>query len=107
MQECPCGSQRFSRAFPVSAACAGAASPAAKPPPAYYARWGNPTVRELEDALADLEGGARGLATASGMGAIASAILACGGSGDHVVAGASLYTSTAEIFTRMLPRFRG
>jgi len=44
-------------------------------PPAYYTRWGNPTVRELEDALADLEGGARALATGSGMGAIASAIL--------------------------------
>ena len=84
----------------------GAAFAAAKAPPAYYTRWGNPTVRELEDALADLEGGARGLATASGMGAIASAILACVGSGDHVVAGASLYTSTTEIFTRMLPRFR-
>src|SRR3989304_6197681 len=52
----------------------GAAFAKATAPPAYYARWGNPTVRDLEDTLADLEGGARGLATASGMGAIASAI---------------------------------
>ena len=74
-------------------------------PSAYYSRWGNPTVRELEDALADLEGGARALATGSGMGAIASAIFACVGSGDHVVAGASLYAATTEIFTRLLPRF--
>jgi methionine-gamma-lyase len=74
-------------------------------PEAYYTRWGNPTVRELEDALADLEGGARALATGSGMGAIASAILACVDAGDHVVAGASLYTATTEIFTRLLPRF--
>src|SRR3989475_3096161 len=39
------------------------------------------------------------------MGAIASAILACVDSGDHVVAGASLYAATMEIFTRLLPRF--
>ena len=74
-------------------------------PPAYYTRWGNPTVRDLEDALADLEGGARALATGSGMGAIASAILTCVDRGDHVVAGSNLYTATTEIFTRLLPRF--
>jgi len=43
--------------------------------------------------------------TGPGMGAIASAILACVDSGDHVVAGASLYAATTEIFTRLLPRF--
>ncbi len=74
-------------------------------PPAYYTRWGNPTVRELEEALADLEGGARALATGSGMGAIASAILTSVDRGNHVVAGSSLYTATTEIFTRLLPRF--
>ncbi len=74
-------------------------------PEAFYTRWGNPTLRDLEDVLADLEGGARGLVTGSGMGAIASAILSCVDAGDHVVAGASLYTATTEIFTRMLPRF--
>src|SRR5207249_279309 len=65
----------------------------------------NPTVRELEEALADLEGGARALATGSGMGAIASAILTSVDRGNHVVAGSSLYTATTEIFTRLLPRF--
>ncbi|HKW43300.1 MAG TPA: PLP-dependent aspartate aminotransferase family protein [Thermoplasmata archaeon] len=74
-------------------------------PEAYYTRWGNPTLRELEDALADLEGGSRGLVTGSGMGAIASSILTSVDAGDHVVAGASLYTATTEIFTRLLPRF--
>src|SRR5439155_1175269 len=47
----------------------------------------------------------RGLATGSGMGAIASAILTCVERGDQVVAGASLYAATTEIFTRLLPRF--
>jgi len=83
----------------------GAEFAVATAPEAYYSRWGNPTLRDLEDALADLEGGARGLVTGSGMGAIASAILASVDAGDHVVAGASLYTATTEIFTRFLPRF--
>ena len=74
-------------------------------PEAYYTRWGNPTLRDLEETLADLEGGVRGLVTGSGMGAIASAIIACVDAGDHVVSGSSLYTATMEIFTRLLPRF--
>ncbi len=74
-------------------------------PEAFYTRWGNPTLRDLENAIADLEGGARCLVTGSGMGAISSAILTAVGGGTHVVAGASLYTATTEIFTRLLPRF--
>ena len=89
----------------LTSARQGADFAVATAPEAYYTRWGNPTVRELEDALADLEGGTRALATGSGMGAISSSILACVERGDHVVAGASLYTATTEIFTRLLPRF--
>jgi methionine-gamma-lyase len=84
----------------------GAEFSRAKAPAAFYTRWGNPTLRDLEDVLADLEGGSRALVTGSGMGAIASAILSCVDAGDHVVAGASLYTATTEIFTRLLPRFK-
>ena len=83
----------------------GAAFSHATAPEAFYTRWGNPTSRDLETTLADLEGGARALVAGSGMGAIASAILTCVDRGDHVVAGASLYTATTEIFTRLLPRF--
>ncbi len=83
----------------------GATFSHATAPEAFYTRWGNPTLRDLEDVLADLEGGARALVAGSGMGAIASAILTSVDAGDHVVAGASLYTATTEIFTRMLPRF--
>src|SRR5207244_12852975 len=74
-------------------------------PGAHCTRGGNPAFRDLEDALADLEGGDAALVTGSGMGAIASAILASVDAGDHVVAGASLYTAATEIFTRLLPRF--
>lgn len=94
-----------SSTWALESARQGAEFSRATAPSAFYTRWGNPTVRDLEDALADLESGARGLATGSGMGAIASAILTCVDTGDHVVAGASLYAATTEIFTRLLPRF--
>jgi len=83
----------------------GAAFSAAKAPAAFYTRWGNPTTRDLEDIVARLEGGHAAIATGSGMGAIATAILSAVKSGDHVVAGQSLYTATTELFTRYLPRF--
>ncbi|HTD80688.1 MAG TPA: PLP-dependent transferase, partial [Thermoplasmata archaeon] len=44
-------------------------------PKQYYTRWGNPTIADLEESVATLEGGVQGLATGSGMGAIAPAIL--------------------------------
>ncbi len=94
-----------SSTWELESARQGAEFAVATAPEAYYTRWGNPTLRDLEDALADLEGGHRALVTGSGMGAIASAILASVDAGNHVVAGASLYTATTEIFTRLLPRF--
>ncbi|HEV8595149.1 MAG TPA: aminotransferase class I/II-fold pyridoxal phosphate-dependent enzyme, partial [Thermoplasmata archaeon] len=65
----------------------------------------NPTTRVLEESIAELEGGAKAIATGSGMGAISSAILAAVSKGDRVVAGKSLYSATTEMFTRVLPRF--
>jgi len=95
-----------SSTWALGSARQGAEFASATAPPEYYSRWGNPTVRDLEEVLADLEGGARALATASGMGAIAPAILMAVDAGDHVVAGSSLYTATTELFTRVLPRFK-
>src|SRR5206468_6936189 len=94
-----------STTWSLASARQGADFAVATAPVEYYSRWGNPTVRDLEDALADLEGGVRGLATGSGMGAIASAILTCVDRGDHVVAGARLIPSTTEIFTPLLHLF--
>ena len=50
-----------------------------------YARSGNPSREQVEDAIALLEGGVRGFAYASGMTAIGSA-LALLKSGDHLIA---------------------
>ncbi len=74
-------------------------------PKEYYTRWGNPTIADLEETVATLEGGARALATGSGMSAIASAILTFVKGGRRVVAGKSPYAATAEIFEHLLPKF--
>jgi len=74
-------------------------------PTEYYTRWGNPTVADLEDTVAKLEGGERALATGSGMGAIAPSILTFVKGGRKVVAGKSPYAATAEIFEHLLPKF--
>ncbi|MFQ6013041.1 MAG: trans-sulfuration enzyme family protein [Thermoplasmata archaeon] len=84
---------------------AGARYALEKAPTTFYSRWGMPTNRAVEEAVAALEGGTHALATASGMGAISSVILATLSQGDHVVAGKGLYTATAEILLRCLPRF--
>lgn len=62
-----------------------------------YARYGNPTTRALEDAVAGLEGGAAGLGSASGMGAITSTLWALLRPGDHVIAQNRLYGGTLGI----------
>jgi cystathionine beta-lyase/cystathionine gamma-synthase len=60
----------------------------------FYSRYANPTVRAFEEAVAELEGAEAALASASGMGALASAVFALAGSGDHIVAQRQLYGGT-------------
>ncbi|TMI76937.1 MAG: PLP-dependent transferase, partial [Bacillati bacterium ANGP1] len=52
----------------------------------FYTRWGNPTTDAFEQKMALLEGGEAALATASGMAAIATALITLLRAGDHVVA---------------------
>lgn len=61
----------------------------------FYGRYSNPTVRSFETAIAELEGAEDALAFGSGMGAIASVVLALCSAGDHVVAARQLYAGTA------------
>jgi cystathionine beta-lyase/cystathionine gamma-synthase len=71
----------------------------------FYSRLGNPTVRVLEEAVADLEGGVAGLAAASGMGAINSVLLALLSSGDHVIAQRCLYGATIAMLDDLAGRW--
>lgn len=70
-----------------------------------YARYANPTVRAFENAVATLEGAEDALATASGMGAIATVIFALCSAGDHVVAQQQLYGGTVALLNGPCKRF--
>lgn len=63
-----------------------------------YSRASNPTRDALERCVAELEGGARGLAFASGMAATAT-ILELLDAGSHVIAPADIYGGTLRLFT--------
>lgn len=71
----------------------------------FYNRLGNPTVRTLENAVADLEGGAAAQAASSGMGAITSTLFALLRSGDHVIAQQTLYGGTDAILRDLTERW--
>ena len=69
-----------------------------------YTRYGNPTLRALEQKVAALEGGEAALATATGMAAISTAIMGYVKSGDHVVASRSLYGAAYNFLNKKLQR---
>jgi cystathionine beta-lyase/cystathionine gamma-synthase len=68
-----------------------------------YTRYENPTLRELEDALASLEGAEAGLVFASGMAAMTTALFSMVKAGDEVLASASLYGGTTRSVREVLP----
>ena len=65
-----------------------------------YSRTGNPTRQALEEAMASLEGGAHGLAFASGV-AATTAVLQLLSPGDHVVAGDDIYGGTYRLLEKV------
>jgi cystathionine beta-lyase/cystathionine gamma-synthase len=74
-------------------------------PTELYSRWGNPTARALEEAVADLEGGESALAFASGMAAGSAAVMASVKSGDHCVVANCIYAGMTELFEGVLDSF--
>jgi cystathionine beta-lyase/cystathionine gamma-synthase len=78
------------------------AQPSVGKPKAYdYARGGNPTREALQQVLASLEGGSRGLAFSSGLGATTTFLLTLR-PGDHVVLGDDVYGGTYRLLARVL-----
>lgn len=68
-----------------------------------YARYGNPTITALEEAIRDLEGGEVAVTTASGMAAVHLALLAAGvGAGERVVAARDLYGATFTLLMNVM-----
>ncbi|MEQ1690403.1 MAG: PLP-dependent transferase [Gemmatimonas sp.] len=70
-----------------------------------YSRYANPNTDEFVQKLCGMEGGADGIATASGMAAVFASIASRVSSGDHVLASRALFGSTHQIFTRILPKW--
>jgi cysteine-S-conjugate beta-lyase len=69
-----------------------------------YSRSANPTREALEEQIAELEGGVRGFAFASGMAAISTAFLLLSKE-DHVVITEDVYGGTFRMVTEVLSRF--
>ena len=63
----------------------------------YYGRLGNPTQEALERTVAELESAEDALSFASGMAAISASILTFAKQGDHIVAPASMYSTTTNL----------
>jgi cystathionine gamma-lyase len=69
-----------------------------------YGRTEHPTLRVLETAIGELDGG-RCLSFATGMAAISAALLACAGAGDRVVLPSDGYYATRLLAADELARF--
>ena len=70
-----------------------------------YSRYSNPNTDEFVAKLCALEGAESGIATASGMAAVFTAIASLVGAGDHVVAGRALFGSTHQLLTRVFAKW--
>ena len=70
-----------------------------------YSRLGNPSLTQVEEKLAALEGGEAALATASGMGAISSALWSSVEAGDEIVASDTLYGCTFALLNHGMSKF--
>ena len=70
-----------------------------------YSRSANPTRTALEEALAALEGGTRGLAFASGLAAEDALLRAACRPGDHVILPGDAYGGTYRLVARVLTRW--
>lgn len=70
-----------------------------------YSRYTNPTVRAFELRLAAMESGEAAVATASGMSAILSTMMALCEAGDHIVSSQSIFGTTKVLFSKYLKKF--
>ena len=71
----------------------------------HYSRGRNPTTRQLETLLAELQGTEDGLVVASGMGAVSTCLLGNLRAGDHMVMFLESYKPSRGLVRDLLPRF--
>ncbi len=70
-----------------------------------YTRIGNPTIRALEENVAELEHGCGGIATSSGMGAVCVVYMALLEAKAHMISTASVYGPSRGLMERDFGRF--
>jgi methionine-gamma-lyase len=68
-----------------------------------YTRYGNPTLKALEEKIAALEGAEAAQVTATGMAAVSTSVLGLLKAGDHLVSARSIYSAAFDLFHRKLP----
>ena len=91
--------------FVFESAAQAAARFSGEEPGNVYARFTNPTVTNMQERLAALEGAEGCVATATGMAAILSTVMALMKAGEHIVASRSIFGATQQLFGNILPRF--
>lgn len=70
-----------------------------------YTRYGNPTIKSVEEKIASLEEAEDAILFGSGMSAILVSVLALLKSGDHLISEESIYGGTFTLFDQILPRY--
>lgn len=70
-----------------------------------YSRFSNPNIAMFEQRMIELEGAEAARATATGMAAVTTAILAPLKAGDHVVASKAMFGSCRYVVEDLLPRY--
>ena len=71
----------------------------------FYSRNANPTLRQLEQLLAELQGRDECIVCASGVNAVAQTLVSLTKAGDHVLCFLETYSPTRQIIRRLLARF--
>jgi cystathionine beta-lyase/cystathionine gamma-synthase len=70
-----------------------------------YSRYGNPTVRAVEQKIAALEGAEAAMLLASGMAAVSTALFGLLKAGDEMVCSAAIYGGTFQVIRGFLEKF--
>jgi methionine-gamma-lyase len=70
-----------------------------------YTRMLNPTVEAMENAIAELEGGHKGLGCGSGMAAVHTIFASLTKAGDHVVCSSAVYGPTTTLLNTVMKKF--
>ncbi|MGM0450838.1 MAG: O-succinylhomoserine sulfhydrylase [Pseudomonadota bacterium] len=91
--------------FVYNSAAQAAARFAGDEPGNIYSRFTNPTVATFEDRIAAMEGGERGVGTASGMSAILATFMGLLQQGDHIVCSRGVFGTTTVLLQKYMARF--